>query len=329
MNLIGTVTFQYVYELNLSDGSSFNVSPCSLPPSTQGAATGAFDVSAVAGATKAEILGNLGDGGTVNATTGSFSESMPNGTNDIAVVAENASNQPLAVKILRNQTVPGSINGGQTIVVGAADATVATPVTINAPSGFNSPVLNVVFTTQNGTSIMLNNTSTTMFPAIAGTDAQAGDTYSINSNTSQPPAFNQSLGTTLYTNVPSSVTLNYPAPWSYSGPAAAAYPTFSYTYSGFTGASAVSYYAGLGWQTGATTIDQYIVYASAAYLGTNTTIAMPNLSGVSGFFGAPPSGTTVYWTAQISGGTFPAFAYVQPSRGSSSYVQITGTYVEP
>jgi hypothetical protein len=327
---LGTLTQQTVYALNLTDGTSFGVEPCYGTNAVQGAATGTFDVTAIPGATKVSIVGDQGLGGTIGATSGSFSESLPVGTNDVAVVAENASNQPLAVKIVRNQTVPGPVNGGSTIVVTAADATVSTPVTIsNFPPGFSTPpALNVEYLTSNGTSILLANSGTS-FPAISLADTQANDAYSINSNSSKPPTFDVQAGTTIWTNVASSPSLAYPNVWTYAGPAPAAYPTFSYAYAGFGGASSVTYYASVSWQTGASAYDEFAVNASAAYLGANPSIALPNLTGVSGFFGAPASGTPVNWVAAIDGGSYPVFRYPNPTAGSLSYVQNTGTYVEP
>jgi hypothetical protein len=68
--------------------------------------------------------------------------------------------------------------------------------------------------------------------------------------------------------------------------------------------------------------------ATANYQNTATTLATPDLSGISGFFANPQSGTQAVWSASISqnsgGGLQTA-----PSTATSNSVQNGGAYTVP
>jgi hypothetical protein len=116
----------------------------------------------------------------------------------------------------------------------------------------------------------------------------------------------------------------------YAGPTAAAWPSFALNYTGFSGMTDVNYYGQISWPTGATTQNEIGVYASPAYLGSTTTVVIPDLSGSSGFFAHSASGTTVTWFTSVTGGTYQSFlANTSLTTGNSSYVQGRGTYIEP
>ncbi len=327
--VMGTITQENVYRFAISDGTALSLEPCYQFPTANATITGSFDVSAVAGATQASILGISGYGGTVNATSGAFSVSVPSGTTDVAVVARDASFKALAVKFVRNQTAPGAVNGGATIALTAADQLVSTPVTINGiPAGYQPvPALNVSINTANKTYLNLPAVSPTSYSAVAAADTIATDYYQINTNDNLAVG-DALVGTTIY-SAGGATTLNYPAALSYAGPTPAAWPTFALSYSGFSGMSAVNYQTQISWQTGATTLDDLIVTSSSAYLGSSTTIVMPDLSTLSGFFNHPASGTTVNWLVEINGGTFQSFVPTFPSSGSANFAQSASTYIEP
>ena len=91
-----------------------------------------------------------------------------------------------------------------------------------------------------------------------------------------------------------------------------------------------TYRGQIAWQAGgANIVDQITTYATAAYLGIQTSVTIPNLTALPGFFGSAPSGTAVNWLSQIDGGTFQSYLYPPPVPGSLSFVQAHGTYIEP
>jgi hypothetical protein len=332
VNVFGTIKAEKVIEATLQDGRAYSVS-CSAPPPTDHA-TGIVDASLIAGTASVSICGGGGCSVAFHGVIGSFDMMMPAGTNDVAVLALDASKNILAIKIIRGQTVPGVVNGGNTIVLAASDGTTAQPITVtNIPAGFDSPpAVAVEYFTGNGTGIFLNNNSTSTYRALPAAATQAGDFYSYESNTNDTATHNQAVGITQTTTSgggPGSIAL--PAPWLFSGPTPAALPTFTFNYSGFAGLPATADQALIAWNTGPFTTNSITVTATASFQNGATTITMPNLSALPGFFGAPPSGTTINWAGDITGGTVQDFTFFPnpPANGSSSFAQNRGTYIEP
>lgn len=327
LNVFGTITIETVLQATISDGTTAKVSPCYGPPAPTATITGSFDVSAIAGAASAYILGNQGSQ-FYGTTTGSFSFNVTPGTNDVAVEALDATSHVLAVKIARAQTAPGSINGGATIALTAADNLVATPLTINnIPAGWPVPTSsNDEAFTANGTRLVFSGTGT-QYMALAGADSIASDYYVINANEPAPGTSNL-ISNTQYTSG-GAVTLTWPTPLLYAGPTATAWPSFALTYTGFSAMPFVNYYGQISWPTGATTQNEIGVYATPAYLGATTTVTIPDLSAISGFFNHAASGATVTWFTSVTGGTYQSFIANTVTTGSSSYVQGRGTYIEP
>jgi hypothetical protein len=330
VNVSGILIAQHVYQANLSDGTAYTVAPCIAPAAATGAASGTYDISAIPGAVKARIAGSQGYSGDVNGIVGAFNVSMPTGANDVAVLALDAAGNVLAVKMVRSQIVPGAINAGATIVVTVGDEVTYEPVTITGvPRGFTSPpVLDVTYLTANGTLLTLTNAAVLQYPALSFADLSALDQYRITSSTAGA-AINETIGTSLFTSTGTPVTLTYPAPWLYTPPAAAQFPAFSFIYSGFSGLATQTYRGRIAWQSAAGTVNSVTAYATAASLGIQTFIAIPNLAALPGFFGSARSGTTVNWLQQIDGGSFPSFLYPPPVPGSLSFVQASGSYIEP
>lgn len=326
--VMGTINQEEVYQFSVTDGTSFTLEPCYQFPTASATVTGSFDVSAIAGATQAVIAGAGYNSTLVASTTGTFSFSVPSGMNDIAVEALDASSKVLAVKIVRNVNAPGAVNGGATIALAASDALVATAATINnIPSGWGAtPALNVTFDTANGTHLNLPSTSPSQYMAIASADAISSDYYQINTNEGAPGTSNLA-GNTIYTSG-GAATLTFPALFIYAGPTAAAWPTFALTYSGFAGLSALNYIGQISWPVSASAQNEIDVDATSAYLGSATTVVVPDLSALTGFYAHAASGTTITWLVQINGGTQQSFLLNQAT-GSNSFVQGRGTYVEP
>ncbi len=311
VTFFGTLNAESVIEATLQDGTAYSVS-CSAPPTT-GHATGKVDASLIAGAASVRICGSGGCAG---------------------ILALDGSSNILGVKMVRAQSVPGTVNGGNTIVFTPSDATTTQSLTVtNLPAGFVSPpAVGVDYFTANGTRILINNNSPGTYRALPAAATQPGDFYSYESNTNDTATHNQAIGITQNTTSGGGpATIALPAPWSFSGPAAAALPTFTFNYSGFTGLAATADQAGIGWATGATSFNSITVTATGSFQNGLTTITIPNLSSLSGFFAPAPTGTTINWVGDIFGGTAQEFNFfpLPPANGSISFVQNRGTYIEP
>ncbi|MGH7755046.1 MAG: hypothetical protein ACREM8_02025, partial [Vulcanimicrobiaceae bacterium] len=330
----GTQFSEAVIEANLSDGVTYTSAPCIPGLVPTGTATGRFDVTQVPGATSASVVGAFGTRESFGGTSVPFSAQLATGTNDVAIIAFDANNNPLAVKFARAQSVPGTINGGAPIILTPADHLTSAPVTINGlPAGYGgNGGLFAIFTTANGTQIDLPGENPPAYQVIAAVDTAPGDSYAFSSVADlSAPALTASVTAIEYAPTAGAVTLNYPAPWTYAGPAPAAFPTFNFTYAGFSGLPKVTYEAQIVWQAGANaqTTDTINVFATPAYLGSLTAVTIPNLAAGPGFFASAPAGATVRWTGQIFGGSIQAYVYPSPVTGLRSIVQVSGNYVEP
>lgn len=328
-----TVTSEFVIQASTKDGTSFNVS-CQGLAATTGALTGSVDATAIPGAANVQIRGNLGYGTAVGASNGLFNVSLPTGSNDVALIVMDGSPQPnvLAVKILRSQTVPGALNNGAVVTFQASDLTTSQPLSVtNVPAGFvTPPAVAVEYFTANGTSFLLDGNSATTYPAVPAGAAQSGDYYAFESNSDDASTFSSAVGITQYTTTPSNpATIALPAPWSYAGPSAATLPTFTFNYSGFSSLTAVAQSGEIEWAPTATTLNTITTIATANFQGSATTVAIPDLSSVSGFIAPAASGSTIYWVADVFGGTTQEFSFTPSNNSSLSFVQNRGTYAEP
>jgi len=91
------------------------------------------------GADSVSIQTNSIAGEWVQAPSGSFSFASPAATSDVSFLAE-ASGNPLAIKIFRNQTLPEVMNGGSIITFGNVDLITTQPISFsNVPNGFSWP----------------------------------------------------------------------------------------------------------------------------------------------------------------------------------------------
>ena len=324
-----TVNSEYVIEASTQDSTTYSTT-CLAFPAT-GSATGIADASVIAGATDIRIYGQ-GYGGAVGSKSGLFTATLPNGMNDVAVVAVDGSPNVLGAKIVRSQTVPGAVNGGILIALSGSDATTTQAISVtNLPPSFVSPpAVAVDYYTANGTWFPVNNTPATQYAVVPSSEAQTGDFYLFETN-SADTATNQAIATTQTTTSNGPMTLPLPAPWSYAGPTAAAFPSFTFNYSGYSGVAAVGNSAEIEWFPSSTVLDTATVTATAAYLNGATAVPVPDLTSLTGFFATAAHGATVYWVAEVWGGTAQWYSWYTPipSSGSLSYVQNRGTYVEP
>jgi hypothetical protein len=313
--------FETVFEATPQDGTAYVV-PCPAsgpvpvgptPTPTAATGTGSVDASAIPGVDEVVIFGNIGGVGSVNAAVGSFNfGNFVSGTNDIAVVAgDSATNTGQAVKIIRGQTLPGAINGGNTITLGPDDLFGSQPLSIpNVPAGFSAPLVQALYSTATGTSFGILTTST-QYQTVPAASTQSGDSYVFFVSTSDTNNSTMGIRQTITNGVGPLTIGPLPDPWTYSGPAPAALPTFTFdSYTGLPG-QAVSESASIGWDLPAPFPQPQPgflikVSASASYLnGARPPITIPNLVGLPGFSAVspPPSGTNISW-----GAGFGAFA---------------------
>jgi len=324
------VTAEYVIEASTTDGNSFSTT-CNGVSGSTGNATGSVDTSAIAGVANVLIRGSQGFGGSVPAS-GNFSVNLLSGANDVALVAVDSSGNVRAVKILRAQTVPGTLNSGNTIRFEASDQTTTQTMSIsNVPSGFASPTASVEYITSGGTSFVLNGSATTQYPVVPAAYVQTGDFYSFQANASDTGTHSTSVGVMQNDTGGGAATLSLPAPLSYAGPQPAALPTFDFSYSGFSGMGAVAQQAEIEWIPSTNSLYSLTVIATGNYQAGSSSITIPDLSSVAGFLPSASSGSEIYWVASVWGGTTPVFDYLSapPSSGSVSFVEQSGTFTTP
>jgi hypothetical protein len=268
-----------------------------------------------------------GFGASVFGSTGSFSDNLLPGIYDFAALAfDFPTNNVLAVKIVRSQTVPGAVNGGNPIKFLASDATTVQSISVtNDPWGGPTLEIDASFTTANRTSFPLqvapSSASSNLYWVVPSSETQTGDYYSFGASDTNATT-GQAIGTTQTATGASAITLAMPAPMASSAPVPSTFPNFTINYAGFSGQA---YTASISWN--ASSIYYIIetvkitITATASFQNGATTLAIPDLTSLLGFFGPATSGTMVTWSTSLSSGT--------NSSGSSSWVQTSGTYIEP
>ena len=341
--------YAVVLQATPQDGTNYSAPctesvPTSLPstapaptptPATVGTVTANFDVSAIPNAGIIFVTGGNGVISAGSSLPGAYSQTWPAGTYDVALSVfdpnDVVSGHVLAERILRNQTVPGTLNGGNTIVFGPGDVPVPQPLSIpSAPPGFSTPVLPdpryiTTNTSNTGVALDASGASTSQYLAVPPASTQSGDKYVFSLQSGNGTSI---IGLTqIFTNGGGPVTIEpLPTPWSYSGPAPAALPTFVFdSYQGFSGQPSWEG-ASIGWSVSSPTTNigySINVFATASYVnGASTPITIPNLSLVPGLTSAfwvqrpQPSGSSVFWSAII--GT-----------NSNSFVSDSGSFTVP
>jgi hypothetical protein len=329
-----SVTNEFVVSATTQDGAAFRASCANLPAPT-GNLSGSANASLIAGTSDIWITGVDGMRSPVGTSGLPFNVTLPTGTNDVAVVPVDGSGNALAVKMIRGQTVPGTLNGGSTVILGPGDATSIQSMTVtNLPAGFAAPVAFVDYHNVNGTLIVLyNNGAATQYPSMPAGAVQAGDFYLYDVGASDTATHNSVVAFLQTTTTGGgSFSAVLPQAWSFSGPAPAPFPTFTFNYTGFNGLAGMSQQAFIEWSTGPGNFSSISAVATASFQSGAATVSIPNLTSIPGFLPPATSGTTVSWSADISGGPGPSLAFrlsVQPANGSISLVQNRGNYTEP
>lgn len=139
-----------IFEATTADGTSFTL-PCALPaePGTTGALTGNINVTAITDTNLLDIAASSGSQSLASGITPdtNFSLIAPAGTDRVEVLAYNSTSQGLqapttlvAARNFDNQNVPGTLNSGSQVVLGAGDRTTPEQITYsNVPSGYAAP----------------------------------------------------------------------------------------------------------------------------------------------------------------------------------------------
>lgn len=308
-----SMTVQQVVEATTTDGTSFT-RKCSLTDWTGTTGTLAFgvDASAINGASEISVQAENSQyyaQAPYGLVASNATLAAPVGTDRVDILAWSTTGSGFqyllttyAAKTLTGQSVPGSLNGGNTVVLGAEDLVTMQPITFNGtPSGFSGPFVTVDYLpTGEAASLLLTYGAASEYPGLPAGVTQGGGSYDV-----QAEAIDASNGTAAVTvlqrfSSAGPVTVNFPPVWTYAGPSAAALPTFNFNYTGFAGKSGVSQTGEIGWLTGQSTEMSYFVESSASFQGSSASMTMPNLANLPGFLAAPASGTSVFWVAAVS-----------------------------
>jgi hypothetical protein len=329
-----------VFEASTLDGTSFSEScPTASSTGATETLTGSVDASAISGTSFLNISAQNGaalEEGYINVPSGSFSFAAPTGTDRVMALAYNSvlngSEETFSLVGAQNfssQTVPGTLNGGATVVMGTADQTTQEPITYNSvPSGYGAPTTFAGYMMGDGQGILTADDATTGYPALPAGAMESGDYYTLTATASSTSNSLEEVGVTTSLASAAPVTFTFPPAWSYAGPAAATWPSFDLSYAGFSGKTGVCDAVAMVWLPSVTAENTIEVTATGNYLNGSTTVAIPDLSGLTGFFAPPASGMVVFWSAGISHGSVLCFQPL-PLNGTLKAVSNSGSYTAP
>jgi hypothetical protein len=343
----GGYTQQIVLEASTLDGTSYSALYCaSTATLPTGTLTGSGDVSAIAGAGYLGVTADSGSGyseGFLLTVTGEpepISVALPSGTDRVLVTGANLANpvyfgseeNVLAVRNFEGVTIPGTLNGGNTVTLGAADEVTMQPITYkNVPSGFPAPTTIANYEWSDGGMLPLSNDATTQYPAIPAAAAESGDYYSFAADTEMSTGgagAEAGVSEAINTTANGPLTFTFPAPWTCAGPTPSAQPVFNMANSAITGKTGVIDSITMSWNPTSVGQTTSVVYATANYLNGSTSLAVPNLTGVSGFLSGPPSGGLVIWFADVEQSSA---ASLQPLGQNGTYIDVEngGSFTVP
>jgi len=314
---------EWVIQADLADGSSYTPQVCASFPQSYSTITGNVDATAIPGAAKFNVYAP-GPIGYINAASGPFSSSVAiTGTDDVGILAYNSANSILAVKILRSQHAPGTVNGGNTVTFASSDEVTTQTLSVNnAPLGFTQST-SFTYITANGSFLLTDSAS--QYAVVPAAEAQAGDSYYVADIASAGNG--QIVSASQSTTTAGPITLTLPNPWSATAPVAAVFPTFTFDYTGLSGSSLVDL-ATLKWSHSSQTY--YInVAATANYQNGATAVIVPDLTALSGFFAMAPASTTEQWTTTMMEGT-PWYDLGESAPlHSVAFAEDSGSYTQP
>ncbi len=330
---------QYLVEATTADGTSYSF-PCPYQVSAgsqTGILTASVDASAISGANLfyvGAVNGTNSGSGSAGTPVANFSFTAPAGIDRVVVQAYDfvlngnvGSFSLMAAKNFSAQAVPGALNGGNTVVLGAGDETTAETISYSGvPSGFSAPTTLVGYLFAGGGGLLLADAAAAQYPALPSGAMQSGDYYTFTSSSYGPSGSGVAVAKTSNSAGPLSV--DFPAAWTYAGPAPAALPAFDLSYSGFPGNTGVFDQVDLTWMPTTTTAYVFEVTATGNSMNGSTTLTFPDLSGLTGFPASPASETSVFWEAEVAQGNYPSLQSI-PSNGTVAIVFNAGVYTVP
>lgn len=331
------VNQEYIDQANTKDGVAFSEACPEGGASSQGGlATAQVDASAIPGAEEIDV----GSGGGCSACdTFNGSAFLAVGTYDVPVRVDGNGgpySPPLAARILRGQTIPGALNGGAPVVFQTSDETVPQTITYNGvPDGYSVVDRTVVYNTSGGAFVQLelddSGAELTQYLAMPSGTYQSGDYYDLLVSAANATG-DATVSVETFTTSAGPQSFTFPAPLSYAGPPAAALPTFTFSYSGFSGMPHTSQQAAIYWGVGTwipgipEDLDSITMTATANHQNGSPAMTIPDLSSLTGFLAPAPSGTTVSWSA----GYYQGDPHLTtPASGTIQSADSFGTYTEP
>lgn len=338
---------EFLMEATIADGTSYTIQCRSVPTAGQsGMLTGTVDATGVAAPAYYSLIvqamnGNYVSDQQIGAQSASVNLAAPEGSDridigfyDFTPVGYQTRVLLMAAKTFQNQQVPGQLDSGNTVTLTAADVPTYEPISFSGlGSGAATPVLIGDFQpTGQVFGMELVYGDATEYPVLPAGVTRGGGSYNI-----EGTAYDSSCGCTLIAASaiaqPAPLTLAFPNTWSYAGPATAAFPTMNFSsYAGLSGQPGLSYSAAIYWNTGTSTEREIEVDASANYVGSSLSLTVPDLSSLAGFWGAPASGTTEFWTASVfasDAGTLLSNAALMSAGHSLRGVQTSGAFTTP
>jgi len=223
---VGQNTNETIVEASTADGTSFTVTCYTIPASTEsGTLTGSVDASAISGANYTAVVaanGSFGNETFGSGATSNFSLSMPAGTDRVGLAGYVYTSGPFGANsvwtlaALRNfdgVTVPGAVNGGSTVALGAADAVTQESITYkNVPQDYHAPTTLAEYIWSGGGGLQLSNGATSQYPAVPAAAAKSGDSYLFSAAAHSGTGSGVVAISTLSAAGP--VTFSFPPPWT-------------------------------------------------------------------------------------------------------------------
>ena len=334
-------TYQFVMGATTADGTTFTQS-CAASASQTGPLTINMDITALSdesGVFVQAVSGGDEPWATSTDCSNGFDGAVqaPLGSDTVEILSYSGDfqDQVLAgVKVFNNQPVPGTVDGGNVVYLGTPDETTEQPITIsNDLEGESTIASNAsYYLTGKGIPIALGNRPSE-YSVVPADVAQTSGIYVVEAQESQdaaaPTIGTSAVSTTISTNTPGPLAIILPNVWTFSAPSPAAAPTFAMNYTGFAGKSSVHQSAEIGWDLTDDSLATYSMDVTENYLNGATSLALPDLSSISGFLPLPASGTSISWSATVSEGNIGNSMQGYLPDASTMAVSSSGNYRVP
>jgi hypothetical protein len=157
---------------------------------------------------------------------------------------------------------------------------------------------------------------------------ESGDFYVITATIGNPAKSSETETAQIDLTSAGPVSFTFYPTWSYAGPAAAKWPSFDLSYTGFTGNAGVCGQTNVYWTANPTTKYEVALFVSGNYLNGSTIATIPDLSGLTGFVPPPASGTSESWNAYVTQGASRCL-HAPPMNETGVYVLNSGSFATP